>query len=246
MPQHCDPDVLDQAAMGTLPLSDSDRAHVAECEECTETLTALGHVVAIARGAAGMELVEPPPSVWQGITAQVSRAETPAAQATVVSLPGRSRTRRGWARWTPLAVAAAVGLVIGGVLTGVVTSNREPVAPTPTVVASADLTPLPGQPVDPGAAGSAVIKRVDGKDVLVLDTTGLPRTGGFYEVWLMDPTTAGLISLGSVGYGDQQTSLVLPANVRLDQFSVVDISDEPMDGNPAHSTVSVLRGKLSA
>jgi hypothetical protein len=244
MPQHCDPDVLDQAALGTLPLSPADQEHLAGCEECAETLTALGQVVATARGAAGMQLEAPPNSVWQGISAQI--ADTGVDSASVVPLPTQASSRRSRRRWAALAAAAAVGAIVGGVLSGVIVTDRQPGTPGSQVVATADLVPLPGHPADPKAAGSAVLKNVSGADVLALETTGLPATGGYYEVWLMDPRTAGLISIGTVPAGDHQTSISLPAGVRLDQYSVVDISDEPMDGNPAHSSVSVLRGKLTA
>jgi hypothetical protein len=127
-----------------------------------------------------------------------------------------------------------------------VTRDSTPAAPSPTVVATAQLGPLPNSPVEPNASGSAVLKQVDGSDVLTVDTSGLPQPAGFYEVWLMDPKTQGLISIGNVPGGAESTSIRLPAGVKLDQFSVVDISDEPFDGNPAHSSVSVLRGQLKA
>ena len=31
-----------------------------------------------------------------------------------------------------------------------------------------------------------------------------------------------------------------------DSYPVVDVSDEPMDGNPAHSTISIARGTLTS
>lgn len=246
MPQHCDPNLLDQAALGTVALSETDLQHVAECEECAETLTAMGQVAATARGAAGMELVEPPASVWTGITDAIHQDSGSAGDAAVVSFTDRRGSSRGWTRWAPLVAAAAAGVLLGGILTALVTVDRQPKTPSPQVVATADLTPLPGRPVDPQAAGSAVLKQTTGQDVLVLHTSGLPEPTGYYEVWLMDPKTAGLISIGTVPGGDQLTTFKLPAGVRLDRFSVVDISAEPMDGNPAHSTVSVLRGQLQA
>jgi hypothetical protein len=36
----------------------------------------------------------------------------------------------------------------------------------------------------------------------------------------------------------------VPDDVNLGAYSVLDVSDEPLDGNPAPSTVSVARGEL--
>jgi hypothetical protein len=38
----------------------------------------------------------------------------------------------------------------------------------------------------------------------------------------------------------------VPAGLQLADFPVVDVSDEPLDGNPAHSTVSIVRGTLNS
>ena len=242
MPQHCDPSDLDRVALGTLQLTADQRAHVDACDACSTTLRALTEVVSTARSAADLELVEPPASVWAAISDQVATGAGATGPADDVVRP--LRPTRSPTRWTALGLAAAVGAVLGGIAIGVVTRGSD-TGPAGQVVASAQLSPLPD---DTGSAahGSATVKRVDGHDALVVSTTGLPTTDGFYEVWLLDPTTAGLISIGSVAYGDQSTTLPLPDGVRLDQFAVVDISDEPLDGDPTHSTVTVLRGILEA
>jgi hypothetical protein len=242
--QHCDPDVLDEVALGGAELSDADRTHLAECPECASSLAALRTVVAVGRDARDVELVEPPASVWAGIAA--SLGDAPGQTAEVPSLDERRARRSTGFRWIGVAAAACVGLIVGGVVVAAVTRDSTPATPSPTVVATAQLDPLPDNPVDPSASGSAVLKQQAGKDLLVVQTAGLPQPGGFYEVWLMDPKTSGLISIGNVPGGSQQTTIRLPAGVKLNQFSVVDISDEPLDGNPAHSSVSVLRGQLTA
>jgi hypothetical protein len=40
-------------------------------------------------------------------------------------------------------------------------------------------------------------------------------------------------------------SVTLPADLDLGRFDVVDVSREPLDGNPGHSSDSVLRGTLT-
>jgi hypothetical protein len=44
-------------------------------------------------------------------------------------------------------------------------------------------------------------------------------------------------------HGESGTFAV-PAGLDLDRFRLVDVSDEPRDGNPAHSGDSIVRGAL--
>jgi hypothetical protein len=62
-------------------------------------------------------------------------------------------------------------------------------------------------------------------------------------VWLLQPDVSGLVPLGVVHQG---TNVVpLPTGIDLSAYPVVDVSVEPLDGDPAHSGVSVARGSLS-
>ena len=125
---------------------------------------------------------------------------------------------------------------IGGTL--IVRGDEDPGRPAPTVVARAALEPLP----EKRAAGVAeVIDTTQGRSLSV-DVTGLTATSGYYEVWLLDADATRLVSIGLLGSG--QGSYVLPADLDLGDFPVVDISLEPFDGDPAHSTDSVVRGRL--
>lgn len=153
--------------------------------------------------------------------------------APVVPLDSR-RPRAG--RW--IAAAAAVGLVVGGGATWWVANRPDPV----TVIASAVLEPLPGW----DATGSAVVEtRSDGSRVLVVDVDQSESSDdGFREVWLLKPDVSGLVSLGTLAGTSGRFDL--PAGLDLDQFSVVDVSEEQFDGDPAHSGDSIVRGPLEA
>jgi hypothetical protein len=51
----------------------------------------------------------------------------------------------------------------------------------------------------------------------------------------------------SVGLMDaDQASFAVPADIDLARYPIVDISDEPLDGNPAHSSISMVRGTIQA
>lgn len=160
-------------------------------------------------------------------------AQQPAAEqplADVVPLT------RGPGRWRWVAAAAAVGVIAGAGATW--WAGREP---APQVVASATLEPLPGW----DAGGSAEVEtRSDGSRQLVVDLTGQVGGDGFREVWLLKPDVSGLVSLGTL---DGPTGRFdLPAGLDLDEFSVVDVSEEQFDGDPAHSGDSIVRGPLRA
>jgi hypothetical protein len=81
----------------------------------------------------------------------------------------------------------------------------------------------------------------DGRLELRVDTTDLDPGDGFLELWMIDTTVTRLVSLGPLrpdGVYD------LPPGLDPAAFPVVDVSIEPLDGNPAHSGDSVLRGRL--
>jgi hypothetical protein len=70
----------------------------------------------------------------------------------------------------------------------------------------------------------------------------LPRSDGVvYEVWLLTEDAGALQSLGLTTGRDR---FVVPADVDLDRYSIVDVSREPLDGNAAHSGDSLARGPL--
>lgn len=145
--------------------------------------------------------------------------------------------RRRRAPW--VAAAAAAGIVIGAA-GGTVWAGRDG-TPAPDVVAQAALDPLPGWE----ASGEAVVEVTpDGGRVLVLNVEGDGGADGYREVWLIDRDVTRLVSLG-VLTGDEGRFTV-PDGLDLTDFAVVDVSEEPFDGDPAHSGDSIVRGILDA
>ena len=68
-------------------------------------------------------------------------------------------------------------------------------------------------------------------------------SGAYVQTWLFDPKTNEMIAIGVM---DQDSaSFPIPASVDLDTYTSVDISLEPLDGNPAHSATSLARGELT-
>ena len=62
-------------------------------------------------------------------------------------------------------------------------------------------------------------------------------------MWLADTTLKQMVPVGILR-GDAGR-FELPDGVDLAKYPVVDVSEEPLDGNPAHSGVSVLRGTIA-
>lgn len=249
--QHCDPDVLAVAAFDGTALSGTDHEHLKTCPMCAEQLADFQSVVAVGRESGDVALVAPPASVWSAVQREIAAPSSPVATATggatVTSLDSRRERGRpaGWTRWLPIGVAAAAGAVFGGLVMSASNGGEpSPVVAAPQVVAQAQLAALPDG-VDTVGSGQALFEKdADGADILVLDTENLEQASGYYQVWLINPDTSGLISLGTVGSGAQEVTFPVPPGVDPQEFSVVDISDEPLDGDPNHSKVSVLRGEL--
>lgn len=218
--------------------------------------------------AGGAALERPPAGLWDRIAAEAfadDGAEPADAEADPAAEPAHEPTartpggaseglhaappvadlgaRRGIARSrrtfvlqaAAVVVAVLVGFGAAWVAFGPDGGGDEP---SPQTVASTDLDPIG----DVGR-GTATVVDVDGRTQLELDVQDLPETAGFYEVWIATPDLDGLVSLGPVradGVYD------LPEGFDPGELPVVDISDEPLDGDPGHSTISVLRGTLTA
>ncbi|MFM9135304.1 MAG: anti-sigma factor [bacterium] len=221
------PQTLSLIALGEQPCAD-DAMHLVTCDTCRRDWESMRATVDVARDLEDGELMAPPDLVWAAI------AEEIAEPAAVTALTPRQRPLRRAAPW--IALAAAVGVVIGGVV-GASLMRSTP----PEVIASVPLEPL----ADYSTAGTATVEVVNGTEVLAVDVTGLPARDGYFEVWLLAPDASSMIALGTLGAGES-TVLPLPAGISLADYPVVDISAEPYDGNPAHSTDSVVRGTLPA
>jgi hypothetical protein len=150
-----------------------------------------------------------------------------------------------------VAAGTAAGLVIGAWAATSILGPAEPpltapttAAPTQTEPAAVLLAEAPLQPLaSHSASGDAVVQRLpDGSRqwVIRLPDEQLP---GFREVWVGSADLSRMVSLGVLG--DQAGAFVLPSGLDLAQYPIVDISQEPYDGNPAHSADSVARGQLS-
>lgn len=225
---HCDPDALALLALGETDGLSADLAHVETCARCQAERDQLAAIVRTGTSLTADDVpVSPPDAVWAAITREL--------QAAPMDELAERRGRRPILPW--IGVAAAAGLIIGGLGTASLVGIGEQATP----VASTVLEPLPGTAV----TGEAVVQRTKQGNVLTVNVPDLPSPDGYYEVWLLTPDVSNMVAVGVLGPGNDGT-FPLPANIDLAEFSVVDISREAFDGDATHSTDSVVRGNLPA
>jgi anti-sigma-K factor RskA len=228
---------------------DAASAHVAECGSCRAELATLRQVVAVGAETQSLhDLPEPPARVWDRIATSVAAAApdaAPAAGPAAASAPASppvdlasERRRRRWPAWATAVTAAAAAAVVAVAATLAIVWSG--VGRTPDeIVASAALAAFDETP--PSAHGEAEVLS-DGQ--MRLEVRNLPPVSGYYQVWLIDPKTMAMFPLGVVDNGSD-ARLPLPSDVDLARYSVVDVSAEQFDNNPAHSGDSLLRGELT-
>jgi hypothetical protein len=262
---HCDPETLALAALGE-QIEPAQAAHLEGCERCLAEAAELIELVTLGREAP-RELPEVPAAVWAGIRAELAlgdapdgddrgrlltlpapvapappaapRPQAPAATNVVPLAPRRSRL------FAVAGIAAAAGALVGGAVVWSAVDQGGTSTPTGSdevLVAQAVLAPL--EPDVPRAGQAQVLDSPDG-EVVRVDATALPQRDGFYQVWLIDSDVQKMVAIGALPAGAIGTFTV-PPGVSIEDYPVVDISLEPLDGNPAHSKQSLMRGVLDA
>lgn len=253
---HIDPERLALFALGEPVATPEESEHLADCALCVDDLAALRHVAVAGRASIDIgELETPPDSVWARIAEELSlgsattdaeprpaaaaapvttiapAAEVSAPPAAPTAAPRRRLATRIWVLAASLVLVAGVGLGVWAV--------NQRVAQTE--VAEATLAPFPDHPT---AEGTAVVEeQADGSLAVrvALDADAAPDT--YREVWLITADASALVSLG-VLEGSEQTFEV-PAGIDLRDYVLVDVSQEPDDGDEAHSGDSIVRGELT-
>ena len=269
---HIEPDDLATLALDGGRPDEATRAHLDECVACRTEYEALARTVELGRSGLERELEPPPSSVWAAIhgelalspdlaadplatsqvpTAATEQGTTEPRHATVTPISDASVRRAGDSpaddggtgtrrRWWPIAIAAAAAGVVGGIAIGVALTGlggNEPASQT--VVASASLDAFPGW----STAGSAVLEEDDdGQRSIVVNLDAQVPSSEVREVWLIRSDASGLVSLGLLDGSSGR--FVVPDGIDVDEFTLVDVSAEPIDGDPAHSGDSIVRGEL--
>lgn len=250
---HIDPERLALFAMGEPVAAPVESEHLADCATCVDDLAALRHAVVAGRASFDVgDLETPPESVWMRIADELALGGPAAApiaapsatqtrepaergdsedSVAIVPLPRRRLMTRIWALAASLVLIAGVGLGVWAV------TQRAAL----TEVAEATLAPFPDHP---SAAGSAVVEELpDGTRAVRVQLSADTAPDTFREVWLITADASALVSLGVLD-GKEQT-FAIPADVDLENYVLVDVSQEAIDGDPNHSGDSIVRGELT-
>jgi hypothetical protein len=148
------------------------------------------------------------------------------------------RSQRSWGHRL-VAASVVLLLVTAGILFGLAVSSSRSIAPSP--LASATLHSIDSPT---GTEGSVAVFADGATRSLTVATPNLPEPPAqhFYEVWLLAPSSGKMLPMGVLapsGHGSYSVSAHIMAG-----YSAVDISLQANDGNPAHSSTSVLRARL--
>ncbi|WP_082514914.1 anti-sigma factor [Yonghaparkia sp. Root332] len=252
---HLDAEAIALIAIGEAPSSLGESRHLAVCPACRSELDQLHGAAEIARTTIGEgAFVAPSSAVWAGIHRELGLAadvrppglDTDPASEPVASAPAApvrsladERARRGRMR---RLIAPVAGIAAAAVAVGAVALSWEALRPAPesVTVARAALDALPAWQ---GSTGTAVVSETaDGERVVSIELDASVEADGVREVWLLTPEVDGLISLGLLEGGSG--TFVIPDGIDLAEYPIVDVSLEPVDGDPAHSGDSIVRGAL--
>jgi hypothetical protein len=238
---HDTPDLIGLLA-GELGRGDSLAAahHLETCDSCRRQLVDLVVAHAALRSSDRTERLLRVPDVGVGTDADPDDAELPP-----LALNGDGETdggpavdhpaRRGGLRRWPVVAAAVVVLVVA--LAAAVGSHGRYPAPQGPVTTAA-LRPLDAPA---GTGGSIAVYARGTTRTLTVSARDLPAPPGhhFYEVWLLDPSTAKMLPMGVLAPSGHASYSVEAAI--MSAYSAVDVSLQADDGDPAHSRTSVLR-----
>ena len=259
---HLDPEVLTLLAIGEPVATPAEKDHLSTCPRCAVELSALTRTVVAGRSTVLLEDLESPPErVWSRIseelgfsapaatsgaaaaaeidpaaeTGRMDPADAGALRSTggTAQTPAPRRRRSGLIRG--LFVLAASVAVLGVIVGGWAMTRQAAVVE----LASAELAAFPDHP---GAVGSAVVVERGDERVIEVTLEADVDPDSNREVWLITEDATEIISLGMLE--GQTGEFVVPDAVDLREFVLVDVSDEPVDGDPAHSGDSIVRGAL--
>jgi len=219
---------------GELALDELRRVttHLRSCESCRREL------VEVATGVGALARVE-----RLGLVDAMPPKLPPLADLSVDPLAelAEARTRRRRARWV-VPVAAAVVAVL--VASAAILVNRDgsssPSRSRANPTAEVALQAVGAQP----ARGEVSMSGTGASRTMVV-STNLPPTkaDSFYEVWLLDTRTNGMVAVGVLP-SSGTANFTLPSHL-VSRYNAVDLSLQPDNGVPTHSNQSVLRARYA-
>lgn len=249
---HLSSDRLAGRVLGTEEaFTEDEQNHLANCAQCSQEFAELGRIADLARQPEHVDSQLIPNAVWQSVRAQLGIS--PAAASTPTSASGTpttataeptppttltqqpDRTFRKRRSLLIAAIAAVFGLIVGAGVTTVALRDRV------EVTSSVSLEALPGHT----GHGTAELITDRGQPELRVQIDAPTSPDRYREVWLINTDGERMYTLGVLP-DDGRATYPLPPELagQLQGFTIVDVSIEPYDGNPAHSRDSQVRGVL--
>jgi hypothetical protein len=175
---------------------------------------------------------DPPRDLEDAVVAAIVSEASELSRATQIT-PSERRARAVWSRSRMLGAAAAVAVVV----VGIVLMTRD---------ASDDVTfALVGTDAEPGASAEVVVSATPAGLKILLDTDGLPGApdGFMYEAWVGDGTIG--VSAGTFHLRGGAGPIELWAGVTDPEFHRLWITLEPIDDDATASADARLRGEFA-
>lgn len=158
---------------------------------------------------------------------------------------GTKRRQRRPGLWIAVAAGIVLGAAAGWAAAGALRDTGTPApistqsVPATIILAQTTLSPLAAHT---GSGNAQVEQLPDGTRRLVIRLSN-DHIAGFRGVWVGSADLSKMVSLGVLA--NDSGSFAIPAGVDLAQYPIVDVSDQPYNGDPAHSADSIARGKLN-
>jgi Anti-sigma-K factor rskA, C-terminal len=209
--------------------------HLRSCASCqrelVEIATGFGAVTRMQRQG----LIDAVPPVLPPLGELPADAEADDGESDGKGDARNSDGRR--VRWLVPVAAAVVALVA---MAGAVLLTRDGSSSPTGPVAQVALTPVSDQ----SAAGKVKMSGTGPSRAMVVSTNLPPAsTDHYYEVWLLDTRTNGMVAVGVLP-ASGTAHFTIPEEL-VSRYDAVDLSLQDDNGNPTHSQRSVLRARYA-
>ena len=259
-------ELIPSYALGALEATEliAVEEHLDGCADCADLTRE--HLTASVALAALAPPVEPPASLRDRIMAAVG---APVADQATPPLPAYTPmpVATGWRRWGGRGLAvtgavASVSLLLAGVFLGLLLDVRSDLRELQTsneelmelvvdqrdfnyVAAMPGVTPMTLQSTEKSPRARAMLMTSPDHTWGILYSLGLePQQDEMaHQVWFIRGNirlSGGVFSLDDTGYG--QLYIRFPAN--LDEFSGIEVTEEPIEGSLAPSSAPILTAQL--
>lgn len=172
---------------------------------------------------------EPPAHLWDGIEAELGLSSPPSPDRPD---PTGSVSRRGLL--AGIAGGVAAGALAGGAATWLMRRDDLP----REVETEVELAPL--EDLDDVRGRARLVREGSALFLDIRLDAEVSNPDGYIEVWLINEDLTRMITVGTFPPG-QEVRLQLDPELIAQHYTIVDLSYEPYDDDPAHSGVTILR-----